>query len=305
MMRPSLISMMRSACCGDRRIVGDDDDGVAFAVQLLEQRHELGAALAIERAGRLVGEDDLAAVHQRARDADALLLAARELRRAGCAAGRRGRAGSAGRWRALVRAPRVDAGIDRGHLDVLDGVEIGQQLVALEDEAEMLAAQFRQLVGRRACRCRGRRRRSCRRSARSRQPRMFISVDLPEPDAPMMATISPASMSRSTSSSTVTRLGAGGEAPGQAAQRNERGRPCSRRPHAAAAAARAAAEQAAGAGAAGAGRGAGRRGHWSTATTRSPSLRPAVISAVMLLLSPTLTSAGRIWPLAGSRRATR
>src|SRR5690606_970870 len=33
---------------------------------------------------------------------------------------------------------------------------------------------------------------------RSRQPRMFISVDLPEPDAPMIATISPRSMVRFT-----------------------------------------------------------------------------------------------------------
>ena len=37
----------------------------------------------VERAGRLVGEDDLAAIDQRARDADALLLAAGELRWAG------------------------------------------------------------------------------------------------------------------------------------------------------------------------------------------------------------------------------
>src|SRR5690606_4621632 len=39
---------------------------------------------------------------------------------------------------------------------------------------------------------------------RSRQPMMFISVDLPDPEAPMMATNSPARMVRSTSRSTGT-----------------------------------------------------------------------------------------------------
>jgi len=38
----------------------------------------------------------------------------------------------------------------------------------------------------------------------SRQPSKFISVDLPEPEAPMMATISPASMERLTPSSART-----------------------------------------------------------------------------------------------------
>jgi hypothetical protein len=38
----------------------------------------------------------------------------------------------------------------------------------------------------------------------SRQPTMFIRVDLPEPDAPMIATYSPASMSRSTPASAGT-----------------------------------------------------------------------------------------------------
>ena len=64
---------------GDFLRVRDDDDGVALARQLVQQRQHFDAALAVERAGRLVGEDDLAAVHQRARDRHALLLAAREL----------------------------------------------------------------------------------------------------------------------------------------------------------------------------------------------------------------------------------
>ncbi|CAJ9862375.1 Uncharacterised protein [Burkholderia pseudomallei] len=40
---------------------------------------------------------------------------------------------------------------------------------------------------------------------------MFISVDLPEPDAPTMATISPASIDRLTSSSTTTSFSPAGK----------------------------------------------------------------------------------------------
>ena len=66
------------------RRVGDHDDGVALPREVLEQRQDLGAARAVECAGGLVGEDDLAAVHERARDGDALLLAARQLGSAWC-----------------------------------------------------------------------------------------------------------------------------------------------------------------------------------------------------------------------------
>ena len=47
--------------------------------QLLEQRHHLDAGLGVEVAGRLVGQDHLRLGDQRARDGDALLLAARHL----------------------------------------------------------------------------------------------------------------------------------------------------------------------------------------------------------------------------------
>src|SRR5690606_33024768 len=64
---------------GNRRLVRDEDDGVAVAVQLAEDLHYLPPARAVERAGRLVGENDLPAIHQRPRDGDALLLPAGEL----------------------------------------------------------------------------------------------------------------------------------------------------------------------------------------------------------------------------------
>ena len=72
---------------GDVGFVRDQDDGVAGLVQAGEQRHDLGAGLRVEVAGRLVGEQDRRVVHERARDGHALALAARQLVRpvASCA----------------------------------------------------------------------------------------------------------------------------------------------------------------------------------------------------------------------------
>ena len=101
------------------RRVGDQDDGVALPREVLEQRQHLGAALAVERAGGLVGEDDLAAVHQRARDRHALLLAARQLVRPVLEPVGRARASSSSARARSCRSARRQAGVDRGHLDVL------------------------------------------------------------------------------------------------------------------------------------------------------------------------------------------
>ncbi len=51
----------------------------ALAVEPAYDLHDLGRGLRVEIAGRLVGEQDRGLVDQRARDRDALLLAAREL----------------------------------------------------------------------------------------------------------------------------------------------------------------------------------------------------------------------------------
>ena len=52
---------------------------VALAGALGDQLHDLDRGLRIERRGRLVGEDQIRLLHQRARDADALALAAGQL----------------------------------------------------------------------------------------------------------------------------------------------------------------------------------------------------------------------------------
>ena len=72
---------------------------VPSALSRLEERDHLGAGARVELAGGLVGEQQLRLVRQRARDRDALLLAAGELRRPVAA-----RAVRAPRRRAAARA---------------------------------------------------------------------------------------------------------------------------------------------------------------------------------------------------------
>ena len=67
------------AMTGDPGIVRDDDDRLAFGMQLAEQRHDFGGRAAVEIAGRLVGQQQLRSTHQRARDGHALPLAAGQL----------------------------------------------------------------------------------------------------------------------------------------------------------------------------------------------------------------------------------
>ena len=129
---------------GDIGLVRDHDHGLSLEVEPLEDREDLRGRTGVEVPGRLVGEDHRRVVQQRARDRDALLLAARELR-----------------WpvvdpiaepdgiergdRPLASALAV-AAVDERQLDVLDRVEPRQQIERLEDEADVLVADRRELV---------------------------------------------------------------------------------------------------------------------------------------------------------------
>src|SRR5215471_10303449 len=59
--------------------MSNHDDGTTAAVQVLEQGQDLVAGPAIQRAGRLVGQDESRIIHHRARNDDALPLASGEL----------------------------------------------------------------------------------------------------------------------------------------------------------------------------------------------------------------------------------
>ena len=169
-----------------------------------EQLQDLAAAARVEVAGGLVREQQDRVADDGARDRDALLLAAREFRSA-CARAPGEPDGGESARRALPGAPR---GCKPGRAAAARRFRArwcaASRLEALEHEAEVVAAQQRALVARQ----RRRRRRPGSGSVpvvgTSRQPRMFIAVDLPEPLGPMIATNSCASMRRSMPRSALT-----------------------------------------------------------------------------------------------------
>ena len=74
---------MRARRCADQPdVVGRDDHGRAQPVERREQMEQPLRHLRIDIAGRLVGDQQVGPVDHRARDRDALLLAARQRRRA-------------------------------------------------------------------------------------------------------------------------------------------------------------------------------------------------------------------------------
>ena len=81
MTRPSLSRMMRCVRARERVIVRHENDRrLRLAVERLEQIDDVRAGVAVEISRRLVGEQDSRRVGERARDRDALLFAAGELR---------------------------------------------------------------------------------------------------------------------------------------------------------------------------------------------------------------------------------
>ena len=170
---------------GGVRVVGDHHDRLVEVVDGVAQQFEhVVGGLRVEVAGRLVGEHDRRARDQRARDGDALLLAAGQLGRAVV--------------QAVADADRVDQPVEplavglapgdrERQQDVLLGVEHRQQVEGLEDEADPVAAQLRQLAVVELASARRRRCVTVPEVGRSRPARMCISVDLPDPDGPMIA----------------------------------------------------------------------------------------------------------------------
>ena len=130
---------------GDVGVVGDDDYRVAMPVQFFQNGHDLLAALVVERPGRFVGQYDRPAVHERAGDADALLLSAGEL--AGVVLQTVAQPQSPQQLRGMRVSLRLrHAAVDCRNFRVLDGAQIGHQVVALEYEAERIAPQRRQSI---------------------------------------------------------------------------------------------------------------------------------------------------------------
>ena len=109
------------------------------SLQPLEDLHHLDAGAGVEVAGRLVGEQDRRLGHQRARDRDALLLAARQL--VGMMLGRFSRPDRGQRRHrpppALRRRDAAVVRVQQRQLDVLERRRARQQVEALEHEADL------------------------------------------------------------------------------------------------------------------------------------------------------------------------
>ena len=115
----------------------DHDDGLSeFVDRTLQEAEHFGAGDGVEVAGRLVGEHQLRLGNQRAGDGHALLLATGQFIRSVV--------------QALLQSQGIDEQIEPGtvglitgqsqrHEDVLLCGEHGQQVEALEDEADLVA----------------------------------------------------------------------------------------------------------------------------------------------------------------------
>ena len=124
---------------GELLVVRDEDNRLALGVQALEQLHDLHAGARIERAGGLVGQDDLRLAHQRTGDGHALLLASGQLVRQVVLAPfeTHERELLAGTGVGLFQAY---PGIAQRQLHVLERRELAQQIKALEHEPYLFVA---------------------------------------------------------------------------------------------------------------------------------------------------------------------
>ena len=191
------------------RVVRDDDERRADgAIELEHQVEHLARGLAVEVAGRLVGEHAARPRHQRARERDALALAAGQLARQVLAGGapRPTRSSIA---RACARAASAGVAADRErHRDVLERGELRQQVVELVDEAERAVAHAAALGFATATRTAGPRRATSPAVGASSPPSRCSSVLLPEPGrADDRDALADARPSRSTPISTGTSSG--------------------------------------------------------------------------------------------------
>src|SRR6516165_947100 len=127
------------------RVMGDQQDRGPHLVDLLEQVQHLARHQGIEVAGRLVREQECRVPGDGARDGDALLLPAGELR--GHVPGARGEPDQLERAAdALAPVGAAQAAVAQRHLHVVIDVEVGDEVEALEDETDALIAQLRTLV---------------------------------------------------------------------------------------------------------------------------------------------------------------
>ena len=204
--RPSRTWTWRSARRGDVAVVGDEHDRPARRVELVEDAHDLGARCALSRLP----------VGSSARMSAGSVTRARAMATRCCWPPD----SSVGSWSSRSPSPSRSSAALRPLERARGGRRPGRAAASPRCRGRSSAAAGC-TTGRRSrsTGCgprRGRRRRGPRRPSRrgrsgpavgrSRQPTMFISVDLPDPDGPTMARNSPRSTTRSTPSSARTSI---------------------------------------------------------------------------------------------------
>src|SRR3954471_24144651 len=127
-------------------VVGGHDDGRTGAVDPVDQLHDPDRGLGVEVAGRLVAEQERRVVDEGASDADSLLLAAGELVGVVVELGAQADQAQDVRHLAADHLPVLPDHLERVGDVRVDGA-VGEQLVVLEDDAEV-AAQPRDLAAR-------------------------------------------------------------------------------------------------------------------------------------------------------------
>ena len=127
-------------------IVGDDDEGlVQLIAQFEEEVVQLYLIVRVETARRLIGEDHQGVVDQRTGDRHTLLLTTGELCRLVLPA--LGQSHHVEQlFRLLFRCGVTHVAYQRGDHHVLQRGELGQQLMKLKDESDMLVAEVGELL---------------------------------------------------------------------------------------------------------------------------------------------------------------
>lgn len=130
---------------GGGGVVGDHDDGfVEVAVEFAEEFHDVVRGLFVEVAGGFVGNDEVGVHGDGAGNGNALLLSAREL--VGRVFGAVGKPDDGKCVFDLLAAFGFrERREHEREFDVLVGGEHGDEVVELEDEADVVGAPFREL----------------------------------------------------------------------------------------------------------------------------------------------------------------
>ena len=170
----------------DGHLVGDDDDGDAGDVaHAAQQGEDLGGRLRVEGTRRLVAEEHSRVVGQGAGNADALTLAARQLRRVGVAPALEPHEGEEF-LDALTALRTRHAGELERVADVVGGSASVQEVCGLEHHTDATTGGAQ------------------RGTRQGRQVEAVMSVDLPAPERPTIPWIEPRSTCRFTPSSATT-----------------------------------------------------------------------------------------------------